>query len=176
MYWLGKLTSIGIFFLPKLNAVGLLNAAQVNKLVEKLCSINVPAFDKGGHLRVVLRTCAVSLIMHHMQLTRTPPGNAISSHLYEDASCARIVDPQFLDLSHDLVLDEWSKLVEAYFQSASIAAVCSLHSADAKLDLLVKMVKYMTDVANGLKAKNGENMLQMADQKAHLSRQQREIE
>jgi hypothetical protein len=74
------------------------------------------------------------------------------------------------------VLDEWSKLVEADFQSASIAVECSLQSADAKLDLLVKMVKYMTDIANGLKAQNGENMIQMADKKACLSRQQREIE
>jgi hypothetical protein len=38
------------------------------------------------------------------------------------------------------------------------------------------MVKSLTGVTNGLKAQNGENMLQMADQKARLSRQQREIE
>jgi hypothetical protein len=49
--------------LPKLNAIGLLNAAKVDKLVDKLFSVNVPAFDKGGHLSVVLRTCAASLIM-----------------------------------------------------------------------------------------------------------------
>jgi hypothetical protein len=73
-------------------------------------------------LRVVLRTCAASLIMHHRQLTRKFPGNAISSHLYEAASGARIVNTCFLDLSPDLVLDEWSKLVEAAFQSANIAA------------------------------------------------------
>jgi hypothetical protein len=162
--------------LPKLNAIGLLNAAQVDKLVDKLFSVNVPALDKGGHLRVFLRTCAASLIMHHRQLTINFPGNAISSHLYEAASGARIVDPRFLDLSPDLVLDEWSKLVEADFQSGSIAAECSLQSADTHIDLLVKMVKYLTDVANGLKAQNGENMLQVADQKARLSRQQREIE
>jgi hypothetical protein len=114
--------------------------------------------------------------MHHRHLTRKFPGNTISSHLYEAASGARIVDPRFLDLSPDLVLGEWSKLVEADFQSASIAAKCILQSADAKLDLLVKMVKSLMDVANGLKAQNGENMLQMADQKSRLSRQQREIE
>jgi hypothetical protein len=62
------------------------------------------------------------------------------------------------------------------FQSESIAAECSLQSADAKLDSLLKMVKSLTDVVHGLKAQNGENMLQMADQKARLSRQQREIE
>jgi hypothetical protein len=162
--------------LPKLNAIVLLNATQVDKLVDKLFSVNVPAFDKGGCLRVVLRTCAASLIMHHMQLTRKFPCNAISSHLYEAAWGARISDPRFLDFSPNLVLDEWSKLVEADFQSASIAAKYSLQSVDAKLDLLVNMVKYLTDVANGLKAQNGKNMLQMADQKACLSRQQREID
>jgi hypothetical protein len=159
--------------LPKINAIGLLNAAQVDKLVDKLFSFNVPAFDKGGHLRLVLRTCAAYLIMHHRQLTRKFPGNTISSHLYEAASGARIVDPRFQDLLPDLVLDEWSKLVEANFQSASIAAECSLQSSDAKLDLLVKVVKSLTDIANELKAQNGDNMLQMADQKARLSRQQR---
>jgi hypothetical protein len=138
--------------------------------------VNVPAFEKGSHLRIVLQTCAESLIMNHRQLTRNFPGNAISSHLYEDASGARIFDPQFLDLSPDLVLDEWYKLVEADFQSASIAAKCSLQSADTKLDLLVNMVKSPTDVAHGLKAQNDENVLQMADQKALLSRKQREIE
>jgi hypothetical protein len=61
------------------------------------------------------------------------------------------------------VLDEWSKLVEADFQSVNIAAECSLQSADAKLDLLVKMVKSLTDVANGIKAQNGENMVHVAD-------------
>jgi hypothetical protein len=129
--------------------------AQVDKLVDKLFSVNVPAFDKGDRLRVVLRTCTASLIMHHRQLARKFPCNAISSHLYKSASD---------------VLDEWSKLVEADFQSASIAAECILQSADAKLDLLVKVVKSLTDIANGLKAQNGENMLQMADQKALLSR------
>jgi hypothetical protein len=79
--------------LPKLNAIGLLSAAQVDNLVEKLFSVNVPAFDKDGHLRVVLRTCAASLIMHHKQLTRKFHGNAISSHLYEASSGARIVNP-----------------------------------------------------------------------------------
>jgi hypothetical protein len=68
-----------------------------------------------------------------------------------------------MDLLPDLVLDEWSKLVEADFQSSSIAAQCSLQSADAKLDFLVKIVKPLTDVAIGHKAQNGENMLQMAD-------------
>jgi hypothetical protein len=145
--------------LLKLNAIGLLNAA-----------------NKGVNLRVVLRTCAASLIMHHRQLTRKFPGNAISSHLYEAASGAKIADNRFLDLSPDLVLDEWSKLVEADFQSTSIAAECSLRSADAKLDLLVRMVKSLTDVSNGLRVKNGDNMLQMADQKDCVSRQQREIE
>jgi hypothetical protein len=106
--------------LRKLNAIGLLNAAQVDKLVDKLFSVNVPAFEKGGHLRVVLRTCAASLIMSHRQLTRKLPSNAISSHLYEAASGARIVDPRFLDVSPHLVLDEWSKLVEADFQSAKL--------------------------------------------------------
>jgi hypothetical protein len=161
--------------LPKLNAIGLLNPAHVDKLVDTLFSVNVPAFDKCGHLRVVLRTGAASLIMHHSQLTRKYPGNTISSHLYEAASGARIIKPRFLDLSPDLVLDEWSKLVEADFKSASIAAEFSLQSADAKLDSLVKMVKSLMDITNGLKAQNGENMLQMADQKARLSRQQRDI-
>jgi hypothetical protein len=109
-------------------------------------------------------------------LEKDHEGNAISSRLYEAASGAIIVDPRFLDFSTDLVLDKWSKLVEADFQSESIAAESSLQSDDAKLDLLVKMVKSLTDVVNGLKAQNGENMLQMADQKARLSRQQREIE
>jgi hypothetical protein len=79
--------------LPKLNSTGLLNAAQVDKLVDNLFLVNVPAFDKGGNLRVVLRTCAENLIMHHMQLTRKNPCNAISSHLYEAASGARIATP-----------------------------------------------------------------------------------
>jgi hypothetical protein len=38
------------------------------------------------------------------------------------------------------------------------------------------MVKSLTDITKGLKAQNGENMLQMADQKVRLSRQHREIE
>jgi hypothetical protein len=112
--------------LPKLNAIGLLNAAQIDKLVEKLFTVNVPAFDKGAHLSVVLRTCAASLIIHHRQLTGKFPGNTISSHLYEAALGARFFDPQSLDLSPDLVLDEWSKLVEEDFKSTSIAAECSL--------------------------------------------------
>jgi hypothetical protein len=94
--------------LPKLNAIGLLNAAQVDKLVDKLFSVNVPVFDKCDHLRVVLRTRAASLIMHHRQLTRKNPSNTISSHLNEAARGARIVDPRFLDLLPDLVLDKWS--------------------------------------------------------------------
>jgi hypothetical protein len=158
--------------LPNLNATEPLNAAQVDKLADKLFLVNVPALYKGGHLRVVLGTASLS--MHHRQLTRNFPGNAISSHLYEAASGARIIDHQFLDLLPYLVLDEWFKL--AYFQSASIAAECSLQSADTKLDLLVNMVTSLMDVANGLKAQNGDNMLQMADQKACLSRQQRKFE
>jgi tryptophanase len=102
IYWLGKATSMRILFYQ---SIGLLNVAQIDKLVDKLFSVNVPAFDKGGHLSVVLRARAASLIMNHRQLTGKFPGNAISSHLYEAAPGARIVDPQFLDLSPDLVLD-----------------------------------------------------------------------
>jgi hypothetical protein len=94
----GKINIYAHIVLMKLNAIGILYVAQVDKLVDKLFSVNVPAFDKCGHLSVVLCTRAASLIMHHRQLTGKFPGNAISSHLYEAARGAIIVDPRFLDL------------------------------------------------------------------------------
>jgi hypothetical protein len=71
----GKINIDAHIVLPKFNAIGLLNAAQVDKLVDKLLSVNVPAFVKGVHLRVVLRTCASSLSMHQQITTVSSLGS-----------------------------------------------------------------------------------------------------
>jgi hypothetical protein len=99
----------------------------VATFVEKLFANSLDSFKPGQPLHIVLRTCAASLIMHHLKLTEDVPSNPISAKLYSAAREAKLSDNTRPGIAPEVILDGWSRIILNDFRSRNpeIAPVSS---------------------------------------------------
>ena len=99
----------------------------VATFVEKLFANSLDSFKPGQPLHIVLRTCAASLIMHHLKLTEDLPSNPISATLYSAAREAKLSDNTRPGIAPEVILDGWSRIILDDFRSRNpeIAPVSS---------------------------------------------------
>lgn len=90
----------------------------IDRFIDAMFTVSVPAFTRGGDLYCVLRICAASLVMYHETISSDlGPANVISSRLCEVARTADIADPSFPGVAPEVVLGHWSSAIMADFRS-----------------------------------------------------------
>lgn len=106
--------------LPRLKALGQSPEVvqSLSRLVEAMfevskISITLTAFHPTtGHLYVVLKTCAASLLMHYSQLVNEfTSSNAVASKIVEAAESANIIDNRFNDAEPATLLPRWGDII-----------------------------------------------------------------
>ncbi len=89
---------------------------SVDRFLRELFSVNIPKFKPDGELFPLLRTCAASLIMHHVQVgIDCGEGNRISKKLLKAATVAKVRMTANTYARPSDVLAKWSNLVKNDF-------------------------------------------------------------
>jgi len=105
--------------LPQLESLGADILPQTESLMTAMYTVSIPEFQPGNRLYPILKICAASIIMHHIDFERDClPQNRVSSMLRNAAARAKISDPRVPhNLGSQEVLKYWSKLIKADFQN-----------------------------------------------------------
>lgn len=89
----------------------------VATFIDKLFVVSLSSFKPDQPLYILLKTCAASLVMYHVQLTAYLRYNIISDTLVEAAKEAKITDVTMnSDVSGEnvapgVILDNWSRII-----------------------------------------------------------------
>ena len=98
--------------IPKMDAIGTANQEQGEKLMEALFVINVPDFQPGKRLNIILETCFASMIHQLPEIVRLCSGHClVASTLFNSAEKIGLTDLRFPDLDPKSVLLPRSKMV-----------------------------------------------------------------
>ena len=134
-------------------------------------AVNIPDFQKGGRLWVVLERSAASLVRHY-STALTIGNNRVCDMMAKAARSANINDDAFPDLSPELVLLEWSKKVASDYDSRlKIACVESMGATDPAGLTMNSMVASIASDVNELKEEKRLLISELASHKATISRQ-----
>ena len=105
---------------PRLECLGEAAADVVRAFVRDLFIVSHPLTDllsQGNSLHILLRTCAASLIMYHLDVTKEfGRTNAVVTRLRECARTANITDVRFPSASPEIILDKWSDIIKTDYR------------------------------------------------------------
>ena len=106
--------------MANLDALGPDVAKSVEDLLWQAFIVNVPLFEFGKPLRIVLRTCLATPILYHQQVAKDcGGGNVISAALNKTARDA--TDPRFEGIPPEALLCEWSNLLAQDLEKCRLA-------------------------------------------------------
>ena len=166
--------------MPRLECLGFQASSRaVSDFVDKLFVVSIPAFKVQGHLHIVLKISAASLLMNHCKVTsECGYANAISSKIRNAAREANIVDCRYPNMSPEQIVDEWSKMVMEDFNLRNLEiakAQPDAPSIAATLNQCVALLTTMSTDINELKLQNGNAITTIATQKSQISQLHNEI-
>ncbi len=164
--------------MPDINAVGEGNRGQVDKLMDELFAVDVPLFQRGGELRIILEHCFAAMVRHLPEMLRLCGGHClVVSTLFKAADRIGLTDARFPDKVGRLVLLEWARFVADDYKKKFLEnKLNAMGPSTQDHGVMFKMLSQIADDVSEMKEKNTEQELELANQKAIIACQAKEIE
>lgn len=134
---------------PRFSAIGDYVMEDVQRLIDELFVISVPAMKRGGDLRPFLVSTAASMVMYHCDIKKDfGLHHPIVTKLEDAASKAKITDGASPSPSTTGVLEFWSKKILSDFIAKNDECDLSFGCPDKTMQLLSKVSTLTSTVSN----------------------------
>ena len=163
--------------MPQMDAVGRPNREQVEKLMDELFRVDVPEFQRGKRLNIILEICCASLIRHLPEIVRLCGGHClVASTLFQAAEKIGLKDARFPNRDPSGVLLEWSKIVgEDYKQNFNTKKLEAIGPSTHDSSAMYKMLSQVAGDVKELKDSKKDLELELASQKGVVAYQTQQI-